>query len=170
MEIGEVEMTINTTALKTEFIISKTSSKDNIGEIDEEGEKDGVEMEIVVRNILVTVYYGVTLKMIALYPRKQVNGDKSSKRNSSSITLKRNSYLTEVKRERLEENTKTDTDDVKNLKDFKNFISLKSQPSAITALSTICLFFVFLICSSTIGLIINWFNSVDLNQDMMNLS
>jgi hypothetical protein len=70
----------------------------------------------------------------------------------------------------MEENAKTDSDDFKNLKDFKNFISLKSQPSAITALSTICLFFVLLISSSTIGLIVNWYNIITINQNMMNLS
>lgn len=96
-------MTINTTSLKNEFIISKTTSKDNLGEIDEEGDRDGVEVEIVVRNILCTVYYGITLKMIVIYPKRQATGERNAlKRESYSANLKRNSFTAETNRERIE--------------------------------------------------------------------
>lgn len=64
---------------------------------------------------------------------------------------------------------KNETDDMKNLKDFKNFISIKREPSAITALSTICMFFMIIIAAAIIGLILYWLQILTLNYNAMSL-
>lgn len=64
---------------------------------------------------------------------------------------------------------KNEADDFKNLKDFKNFISIKRQPSAITALSTICLLFILLLFFSIVGLVINNFDILKDNQSILEL-
>ena len=58
---------------------------------------------------------------------------------------------------------------MKNLKDFKNFISIKREPSAITAISTICMFFMIVIAGAIIGVIVYWLQFLTLNSNALSL-
>jgi hypothetical protein len=64
---------------------------------------------------------------------------------------------------------KAEGDDFKNLKDFKNFISIKREPSAITAMSTICLLFIVILICSIIGLIFNYMEVGTINKNILQL-
>jgi hypothetical protein len=55
------------------------------------------------------------------------------------------------------------------LKDFKNFISIKNEPSAITALSTICLLFILILSASIVGLILNYLEVSTVNRNILEL-
>ena len=58
---------------------------------------------------------------------------------------------------------------MKNLKDFKNFISIKREPSAITAISAICIIFMLITAGAIIGLIFNWRQITTLNSNALSL-
>ena len=69
----------------------------------------------------------------------------------------------------MDETGKNQADDYKNLKDFKNFISVKREPSAITAISTICYVFLLLLISGITGLILNTIHAAVANENAFSL-
>lgn len=172
LDMGEVVMKINTTMLSDEFVVGKGSdSQEDLEE--EEGEMMcGVEVEVVVRNVLTSTYYGMPLKLIAFYPKEPKN---ISKKESLGIAKTQAATLFETAQKTAaamtlgmtmrgtgqvgipaEDVNKFESDDMKNLKDFKNFISLKTEPTVITVISTMCKIMLLVLACLIVGLLVNW--------------
>lgn len=116
-----------------------------------------------------SVYNNIPLKILSISPRKtKVLNTRPSYRRSTDDILKKtlkNDKKRKASIQNQEDLVKNEAEDFKNLKDFKNFISVRREPSAITALSTICLLFIIILTSSVMGLIVN---HLDLSTNTQN--
>jgi hypothetical protein len=89
--VGEVTITLNTTGLKDEFIISKGSKQEGLIEFEEEDrDHAGIEMDVSIKIVLSSIYNNIPLKLLSIQPRKnmQHNTLRSSCRNSTRSQIK----------------------------------------------------------------------------------
>lgn len=71
LEIGEVQLTINTKSLKDEFIINKGAKDDGLIDLEySENDNNGVELDVTVRVVYADVYSAIPLKILSICPRK----------------------------------------------------------------------------------------------------
>lgn len=170
LEVGEVQLTINTKNLKDEFIINKGGKDDGLIDLEySDVENNGVEADVTVKIMYSSVYNNIPLKIISICPRKNrpLNSRPSYRKSNDNILQKtvKNDKKRKVSLQNQQQGPKNEADDFKNLKDFKNFISIRREPSAITALSTICLLFIIIFTSCLLGLIAN---HLDLSENTQN--
>lgn len=101
---------------------------------------------MLIKSIFELPYHGYHLRMISVtknYDKK----DDDCKRKSIKST-----HLDVNKEERSD--SKSESDDLKNLKDFKNFISIKREPRAIRFISLICIALIFVFFLGAGGFVI----------------
>lgn len=172
--MGEVLTTINTKSLKDEFIISKISKgtkQNGLAELEEDSVNDGVHEDVVIKVVLSSIYNHTPLKLLAIYAHidnQNKPQDPKQRYSSSSAMPKKDSKKNDATL-MFGEVLKNEGDDLKNLKDFKNFISIRREPWAITALSTICLFFILILGCSVIGLVVNFLAIVKDSSNVLEL-
>lgn len=155
-------LTLNSKYLKDQFVITKDSDKMIMGEGEEPlQQKEGVEEVVFVSVALTVQYFDVEMKLLSFYKRQ--NKDK----NTLLDALQKSVGIDDKQMVGLKSNSKSESDDMKNLKDFKNFISIKSQPSAISRIKTICLLLMLILTCSIVALIVNWSSATNTSSMMI---
>lgn len=105
-----------------------------------------VKTQVLIKSIFELPYHGLNLRMISITKNYDKKEDDCKRKSIKSAHM-------EIHKEERSD-SKSESDDLKNLKDFKNFISIKREPSAIRFISLICIALIFVFFLGAGGFII----------------